>query len=56
VGLFRDSEPDAEMSDAAVADVFASTEAWVPETDPRLWVNLCLTPVGEALYYDDKET
>src|SRR5262245_2907918 len=56
VRLFRLADPDADMSETEVAGILASTEAWVPETGPRVWVSLYLTPVGEALYYDDKGT
>ncbi|MGO4600329.1 hypothetical protein [Terrabacter sp. 2YAF2] len=56
VSMFRLSEPDAVMSNGEVTDVLAATEPWDLETGPSVWVSLCLTPVGESLYYDDQAT
>lgn len=56
VSMFLLSEPDAAMSDTELREVLAATEHWDPETGPSVWVNLFLTPAGEALYYEDRES
>lgn len=56
VAFYALGEPDSDLSDLEVAELFESSDAWSGEAALQTGVLLYLTPVGEGLYYDGSGT